>query len=1035
MQAVREKITNKLSDVSEIAAGIYRGVRRQDGKDFAAYVFDLNSRLPRTVGHLSSYLDDVLGQSYFSETAAADLRWNNYLYFVVNDDEARTPGFNAIKKALEADRSYARKYVILKDDLEQVLDELDAVAVVNEEVQTTDVLQVWSEKLSPNGLDDVLDENRAVSDIVREVSTGSARNTVRTRRASGIQESNQLVSSRLESVNLGKFRPYPKQGEVTKLGKANLIFGPNGAGKTSFMEGLEFLYCGANRRSSASAIASVTGRLQSGEVVTTSQAQLLSDFKTRQRMWYGSDDLSRNNNLPNQFSRFNFLNTDAAAELSLIKGDSKPGQKNNSETLADLLSGHEATEVWKRIQSLQKAIAGEERDRRSDRDKAKIEKEANAEILRRLESSPGEAAASFSIFVKNLEGIAWYEIPKEAQMLAGGLADRLAELASYLTVVRQMGWLGNDIHEKLIGEMMADFAMVMPALKEEISQIQMSEIAAKSLAHKHRTATARKEALSKIQPDAVEDLVKLTKSLQEAKDELSLNAKTFTAVFVDVPPEGWKNRYGQQSVNDAYRQCLALEAKINEELSNKKKGYADLTSMQTKLQNAITQVHDWARAVVEHRHSDESCPVCNTEFAPGELLRRMSEHVSIPTELASTDLKHEIDRLTRESLDIISVRKWLSSLFKFAETVPGGTSLVVLEAQSQAVSAYVRSYDLFALTKQNQTRLNEYALAGLTLQEVEKLFLPLDGVQLNDSSFLDIEAAKRSVDTYLQELKNRKSETENKLSLHNAEVIRLLAILSLNEQPSHSVAVEMVETRYEQLKRAAAMCNELRFHLALDSTTSLTGLCGLIEASVLSAKNVISLMEQEAKADTEKNAISKKMAHLDSRIKECDESIRRLENAAAALKDIADNHSLDSATEAVVEAAHTVADSIFNRIHTPAEYRVNATPDIPLTRRDSGAAVQLNEVSTGQRAAYALSMFLAMNAQVKDGPKVMLLDDPISHVDDLNALSFLDYLRNVVLKSDRQLFFATADEKIAGLFAHKFSFLGDDFQIIELSRG
>lgn len=67
--------------------------------------------------------------------------------------------------------------------------------------------------------------------------------------------------------------------------------------------------------------------------------------------------------------------------------------------------------------------------------------------------------------------------------------------------------------------------------------------------------------------------------------------------------------------------------------------------------------------------------------------------------------------------------------------------------------------------------------------------------------------------------------------------------------------------------------------------------------------------------------------------------------------------------------------------------------------------------------------------------KVILLDDPISLFDDPNALSFLDYLRNLVMKSDRQVFFATADEKIAGLFVHKFGFLGEEFQTIELARG
>lgn len=50
---------------------------------------------------------------------------------------------------------------------------------------------------------------------------------------------------------------------------------------------------------------------------------------------------------------------------------------------------------------------------------------------------------------------------------------------------------------------------------------------------------------------------------------------------------------------------------------------------------------------------------------------------------------------------------------------------------------------------------------------------------------------------------------------------------------------------------------------------------------------------------------------------------------------------------------------------------------------------------------------------------------------DLNALSFLDYLRDHAVTSKKQVFFATADSRIAALFTRKFSFLGDDFKRID----
>ncbi len=64
----------------------------------------------------------------------------------------------------------------------------------------------------------------------------------------------------------------------------------------------------------------------------------------------------------------------------------------------------------------------------------------------------------------------------------------------------------------------------------------------------------------------------------------------------------------------------------------------------------------------------------------------------------------------------------------------------------------------------------------------------------------------------------------------------------------------------------------------------------------------------------------------------------------------------------------------------------------------------------------------------------MLFDDPVAHIDDINMLSFLDHLRYLAISGSRQIFFATADNKLAGLFRHKFRFLGDEYKELRLSR-
>jgi hypothetical protein len=128
---------------------------------------------------------------------------------------------------------------------------------------------------------------------------------------------------------------------------------------------------------------------------------------------------------------------------------------------------------------------------------------------------------------------------------------------------------------------------------------------------------------------------------------------------------------------------------------------------------------------------------------------------------------------------------------------------------------------------------------------------------------------------------------------------------------------------------------------------------------------------------------------------------------------------------------------IFASIHAPNEFVVHTdgADALLISREGTKQAVTLKEMSTGQRSAYALSLFLSMNRSLTSGPPVLLLDDPIAHTDDLNILSLLDHLRELAVMGERQIFIATANEKFAGLFRQKFRFMGERrFREISLIR-
>jgi hypothetical protein len=52
----------------------------------------------------------------------------------------------------------------------------------------------------------------------------------------------------------------------------------------------------------------------------------------------------------------------------------------------------------------------------------------------------------------------------------------------------------------------------------------------------------------------------------------------------------------------------------------------------------------------------------------------------------------------------------------------------------------------------------------------------------------------------------------------------------------------------------------------------------------------------------------------------------------------------------------------------------------------------------------------------------------------MNTLTLLDYLREIVLRQDKQIFFATANDNVRKLFRRKFSFLEGEMRELNFER-
>lgn len=226
----------------------------------------------------------------------------------------------------------------------------------------------------------------------------------------------------------------------------------------------------------------------------------------------------------------------------------------------------------------------------------------------------------------------------------------------------------------------------------------------------------------------------------------------------------------------------------------------------------------------------------------------------------------------------------------------------------------------------------------------------------------------------------------------------------------------------------------LRSQLKLDPERSEAELESRLREAQDIAIRVRTALAKEQEDSVELTRESKLMEDAAAEVAGLRVKLKRVESAGAVIDDLVGQQSERFLAQQVLrENAATIA-STFAKIHAPNEFDLVVVDDLRIVRRGGGMNVDLDEMSSGQRAAYALSLFLAMNERLRIGPRLLMFDDPVAHVDDINVLSFLDHLRDIALTRERQIFFATADSKLAGLFGRKFRFLGDRFRQIELTR-
>lgn len=286
---------------------------------------------------------------------------------------------------------------------------------------------------------------------------------------------------------------------------------------------------------------------------------------------------------------------------------------------------------------------------------------------------------------------------------------------------------------------------------------------------------------------------------------------------------------------------------------------------------------------------------------------------------------------------------------------------------------------------------------------------------------------------------NKQEHTKRPLLAQKEKSLEALGIK--NGLVKDVVAGRLYETlsqRLENVEEKFEVMNSLREKITIRINEPTSSLSKEISKAQDISSRWASALVREEEGFIRLNVLESRIAKAEEGVSFDRSALERLKRAKGVISELlSGDDSPEKLSQLLLEENSEVISEIFSKIHQPNEYDLIIDKEgiklsSKLVENDTRT---LREVSTGQRAAFALSLFLAMNKILGDGPKIILLDDPISHIDDINMLSFLDYLRDIAVDGRRQLFFATPNKKLAGLFRHKFGFLGKDiFKEIELKR-
>ena len=996
----------------------------------AIFFFDYSEHILDEGFNIEIYQENHIAEDYYRQSSS--LQWNLNLVFVLSHDRYRNFSGSPRHVAIEADHLYSRKQICSIDDLDSLFPLSTKSVFIGSEAMSSDLTVRWSQRLAEAGLRDVLSEI-AIAQVVREIiepPSGKAHSVDidLARRESDDTSGNRVQLAKLE---IEKYRRKPA-AEMYKLGAVNLLSGPNGAGKTSFLEAIELCLCGRTYRGGPEPESKITYWVRGSD----NPLRLASDdnrlHQSRDLRWY-NNRYARGNNLPQGFNKFNFYDTDQAYRLAY-----KTDPNEIRSAFASLALGERANFFDERIRRVRHGLS-EEFSRRQDKVASlEVQIQQGQSEIRELSLGILPTEPILEVLANELRRMSWQGlVPDRNDDSLANVEVQLVETKVKLQEFTQAlgSWI-LPLSKRSIVAINEKFDKLLSELSKLESDIQAST---KSMITTQTTAEARTHTVTLLKRALEYASIgpwNRFLGIDERVAQLESTVVRLNRVFQLMVPLDFTPFRDNHTPVVAYLQQLserfdAFQAE-QERMDDAIVKMRIAVDRYSQLKADLRQI---GLEIISLRPSSDECPLCHVHHSTGELkdhVQRLDPKLTTSAELEKlNDQRSKLTSATNDAKRLLdSARMIQRALCEYlqeplSDQMDFTTALATLNglADARKTAANERDREVVFRESLKTKRLSEEELRSIE----GTLAQSLGGFQLQqqtvDSLTALVDHISQETQILRQELITLGTERE-----HTQRILLAQCQEVLIQETDINKALLVIRSRATSCRRAVKDLRDIESVFRISDSLVLADLL-LVSERALGYLDKLKQLRGEAQSRTKAvqfrtKAVEKTKADLAAE----GELLRRIKAALEPLEYIVTKDNKEQALESFFATYKDRILQIFRTMHSPKEFDDISISDSVVTLHDvHGRTTGLNKISTGQRSALALSIFLSLNASLQDGPSMVLIDDPVANVDDINCVAFLDFLREFVFNRKRQLFFATANARLANLFTKKFDFLSDDF--------